>query len=100
MDPVVWFLGPIAVVLLLYLASYFLVVHPGVSVWFAPTGKKILTLPDYRGLPPKLFAPAHYLDRNLLRPRFWGSAGRSWALQAPPIVATNFVGSTAGQTSK
>lgn len=99
-DPVLWFLAPIAVVLLLYLASYFLVVRPGVSVWFAPTGKKILSLPDYRGLPAKLFAPVHYLDRNLLRPRLWGSSGRSWSLQPLPNVATNFASSPAGQPSK
>lgn len=82
-DPPFWdmgLLGSVVLALVLYVGSYFLVVRPGASVWFTSNGMKILTLPSYRGLPPKVFAPMHYVDRTWLRPGVWGS-GRVWVVR-------------------
>ena len=82
-DSPIWdlsLLGTVVLALVLYAGSYFLVVRPGASVWFTANGTKILTLPSYRGLPPQLFAPMHYLDRTWLRPKMW-SYGRVWVVR-------------------
>jgi hypothetical protein len=78
-----WVLGPlgtVVLVLVIYIGCYFLAVRPGAAVWFAPTGMKTLTLPDYRGLPPRIFAPMHYVDRVFIRPQLWGP-GRVWTVR-------------------
>jgi hypothetical protein len=64
----------------LYVGSYFLAVRPGAAVWFTPSGLKTSTLPDYRGLPPRMFLPMHYLDRTFLRPKLWGPS-RVWTVR-------------------
>ena len=79
--------GTVVLALGMYIGAYFLAVRPGGSVWFTPTGRTLYTLPGYGGLPPRLFAPIHYLDRVLIRPKYWGP-GRVWSLnnQAPVFV--------------
>jgi hypothetical protein len=81
-------LGTIVLALGMYVGSYFLAVRPGAAIWFAPTGKKVFTLPDYRGLPPGIFALMHYFDRNFIRPNLWGS-GRVWTVVGQNGVMVN-----------
>jgi hypothetical protein len=79
-DTWVVIVGTIVLALGVYVGSYFLAVRPRAAIWFTPTGRGVLTLPDYRGLPPRLFAPMHYFDRTYIRPNLWGSV-RVWAVQ-------------------
>lgn len=72
-DSLFWVIALIIIAMTTYIGSYFVLVRPGASVWFAPTGTKVLTRPDYRGLPPQIFAPMHYVDRSFVRPQLWGS---------------------------
>jgi len=81
-------LGTIVLALAVYVGSYFLAVRPGAAVWFTPTSVKTLTLPDYRGLPPRLFEPIHYLDRNFLRPNLWGPV-RVWTVRGQNGLMVN-----------
>ncbi len=82
-------LGLVALALALYAGSYFLIVRPGPAIWFAPSGRRILTMPNYRGWPAPLFAPMHYLDRTFFRPGYWGP-GRIWTVRGPAGQALGF----------
>jgi hypothetical protein len=80
-------LGAVMLALVLYVSAYCLLVRAGGTIWFTPNGKKILVVPNYRGVPSQIFAPIHYLDRNLIRPHYWGAGGRTWAVQKQIVVS-------------
>ncbi len=73
-------LGTVMLALSIYVGSYFLVVRPGASIWFAPSGRKLVMLPSYHGLPPQVFSPIHFVDRTILRPNLWNPA-RVWVVR-------------------
>ena len=83
-------LAAVTLVLIVYVSAYILLVRPGARIWFAPTGKTIVVLADYHGVPGQIFAPIHYLDRNLIRPQFWGGAGRTWTVQKQTAAIGNW----------
>lgn len=87
-DSGIWMLGLVVAAIVAYVSLYFVIVRPGATAWFAPTGVKTFTMPDYRGLSPTIFAPVHYVDRAFLRPRLWGKI-RVWSAQKTWCVLTN-----------
>jgi hypothetical protein len=82
----------------LYLMLYFLSVRPrlaGLFVSFSPSGRAAYYLPDYHGMPPKIFAPMYELDRTFLRKNLWRFSGQVWSLSPPTLLSTNgFIGTT------
>lgn len=81
-------IGAFVLALGMYIVAYYLAVRPGGAVWFTSTGRKIYTLPSYGGLSPSLFAPIHYLDRTVIRPKYWGPS-RVWTLTSQTPVTGN-----------
>ena len=90
-DILFWLIGPIAIAAAMYVGSYFLLVRPGRSVWFVPDGTRLLTSPDYRGLPPQIFEPIHYVDRSFVRPQLWGKGSPGPFQQQNPGIANVWV---------
>lgn len=59
-----------------YIASYFCLVRP-VSAVYVATARRLENSPGYGRVPAEIFAPIHWLDRKVFRPKMWSFPGTS-----------------------